>query len=181
MPDHAYEPHRDGQAVNPDTQHEARDVNVRVIVWFGVGLIAFGVVAHLLALAVFDWLYDEAKRQDKPLSALAKQERPSFSPESLKRLRGRAHDLQHYPLLQENEVHDLNELRAEEDAQLNRYGWVNREEKTAHVPINVALKQMADPTFAAKHGIRVRPREETERLRGLEAPLPAVTQRGGGQ
>src|SRR4051794_1954301 len=101
MPDHTA-PHPDGQAVNPDTTHERSDANVRAIVWSGVGLIAFGVVAHLLALLAFDWLDGVAKREDQPLPPLAKKERPTFNPEELKRLRGQSFDLQKFPLLQEN-------------------------------------------------------------------------------
>jgi hypothetical protein len=85
------------------------------------------------------------------------------------------------PVLQVSEEGDLDALRAEEDARLNHYGWVNRKDETVHVPIDVALRQMADPKFAAKHGLRARPEAETERLKRLEAPVPAATARGGGK
>ncbi len=173
MPDHTNGfAHRNGQAVNPNTQHESSDANVRAIVWFGVGLIAFGVVAHLLALAMLDWCADVQKQQDKPLPPLAKKERLVL-PRDLNRIPG--------PVLQQSEERDLDALRKEEVTRLKQYGWVNRQDRTVHVPIDEAIAQMAEPKFAAKHGISVRPAAESERLRKLEAPRPAVTAKGGGK
>src|SRR4051812_23431654 len=135
MPEHAADGQRNGQAVNPDTTHEDSDANVRAVIWFGVGLVAFGVLAHVVAFGVFGLLDSLAKREDRPLSKLEQQVRGG-DPRDVRRMP--------QPRPQDNEKRDMDELRAAEDARLNNYGWVDREAGKARVPIDVALARMAD-------------------------------------
>jgi hypothetical protein len=153
-------------AVNPDVNHETADVHVRGIIWFGVGLAVFIGVAHLALWGMFEWLRALEQRSDRPLPDLARRERPVF-PRDLDRIPG--------PRLQVSEQGDMKRLREEENAALNS-------KADGKVPIDAALKQMSDPDFAARHGIRVRPEAERERMRELEQawqPAPAPQGKGG--
>jgi hypothetical protein len=47
------------------------------------------------------------------------------------------------PLLQTDPQDDLRRFRAEEEARLNGYGWVDRAHDIAHVPIGEAMKRVA--------------------------------------
>src|SRR5689334_6475388 len=44
------------------------------------------------------------------------------------------------PRLQVDPVTDLNALRATEHQQLDSYGWINRESRVAHIPIDRAME-----------------------------------------
>lgn len=150
----------DQPLVHPDVQHETSDVQVRGIIWFGVGLAVFLAVVHMLMAGMFVWFDGLQRQQSKQLPPLAKRERAVF-PKDLNRIPG--------PRLQESEVGDMQRLRQEEEAKLNR--------KTAGlVPIDEALKQMADPRFAAKYGIRARPAAETARMQKLEQAWKRATE-----
>ena len=86
---------------NPEVRHETRDINVRPIIWFGVGLLVVALVLHLLlAGLLFNWAEDRA-RSEPARSPLAKQ-RIQF-PDELGKIPG--------PRLQAREFDDLNELR----------------------------------------------------------------------
>src|SRR5689334_1100759 len=56
---------------NPEVAHEESDVNVRAIFGFGLGLLAVGVLVHLLLWLLFNYYSREAARvpRDFPLSA----------------------------------------------------------------------------------------------------------------
>jgi hypothetical protein len=153
-------------AVNPDVSHEPSDVNVRAILWFGVGLAAFLVLASVALWGMFEWLNALERERDRPLPDLARRERAVF-PKDLDRIPG--------PRLQVSEEGDLKRLRAEEDAALNS-------KEKGKVPIDEALKRMSAPAFAEKHGIRVRPEVEREKMRQLEQAWrtpPAQKDKGG--
>jgi len=46
-------------------------------------------------------------------------------------------------------------LRRAEDRRLSNYGWVDRKTGVVHIPIEEAMRQLADPDVAKVHGIRV--------------------------
>ena len=47
------------------------------------------------------------------------------------------------PRLQIDEAADLAKLRAREEAALTRYGWVDRAQGIAHIPIDEAMRRVA--------------------------------------
>jgi hypothetical protein len=46
-------------------------------------------------------------------------------------------------------------LRREEDRRLKSYGWVDKQVGVVHIPIDEAMRLLADPKNAEAHGIRV--------------------------
>ena len=115
--------------------HEERDVTFRPIVWGALGMAATTVLVFLLVRWLFVYYVGrEAQRgpAPNPLSSTVGRQLP---PE---------------PRLQVKPVEDLRQLRAAEDAQLNTYGWVDRNAGTVRIPIARALQLLAERGLPAR-------------------------------
>jgi hypothetical protein len=67
---------------NPDVSHEHSDVNIRSIVVFAVGLVAVGLITHVLMLVMYKALdAREAKRKDSARPPMALTEKERIPPE----------------------------------------------------------------------------------------------------
>lgn len=106
--------------------HETRDINVRVVTWFAIGLVVSAVVIHLAIAGLF---------------ALFAKQHPSPDPPSRIVLEPRV--LAPEPRLQANPVPEMERFRASEEAKLNRYGWVDKERGIARIPIARAMDLIA--------------------------------------
>jgi len=108
-----------------ERKHETRDVNLRWMVISGVILVVLLVAAFVMMRWTFD-LFEarEAGRQSEPATLVA-DPGPSRPPE---------------PRLQANPRLELQEMRAEEIAVLESYGWVDRDKGVARMPIDEAMK-----------------------------------------
>jgi hypothetical protein len=113
---------------NPEVAHEESDVNVKAIFGFGIGLLAVGVIIHILLWVLFNYYSKQAARvpRDFPLSADYQQQAP---PE---------------PRLQTQPQEDLRQMRAREEAVLRGYGWVDKQTGVAHIPIEDAMKLVVE-------------------------------------
>ena len=112
---------------------------------FGIGLVILGLVVQVTAAWLFDAFKESVRREDRPLPTLASQERSQL-PRDLRKIP--------LPVLQQNEVADLERLRREEDRRLNSYGWVDAKAGVVHFPIAEAMRMLEDPKTAEAHGIR---------------------------
>jgi len=104
--------------------HEESDVNVGGIFVFAIGLLVTAVIVHLLVWMMFAYFAGRETRRAVRQFPLASQQ-PSTPPS---------------PRLQVNPREDLRELRAGEDAVLNNYGWVDKDNGIARIPIGEAMK-----------------------------------------
>lgn len=106
-----------------------REIDVKSIVWMGVALVAVALVVHFLIwglLRGFDKMDD---RRDVPLTPIeAASPQPAQYPG---------------PNLQTTPEQDLRVMREEEDRLLGRAGWVNRQQGTVRVPVDVAIDVIA--------------------------------------
>jgi hypothetical protein len=105
--------------------HETTDAHLGGIVLFAVGLFVTVLVVSLLMWMLFVFLTGrEADRSVRqyPLGAGQESREPTG------------------PRLQTNPREDLRRLRAAEDAVLSSYGWVDRNQGIAHIPIGDAMK-----------------------------------------
>ncbi len=103
--------------------HDTRDVNVRGVRLFGAGLGVILVALGLIVWGLYAYLRHvepAAVPSEYPLAA----ERPLQPPE---------------PRLQTNPRADLQALRAEEEALLDTYGWVDRAAGVVRIPIDRAM------------------------------------------
>jgi hypothetical protein len=105
--------------------HEKKDVNIRGAALFGVGLTAVLVIVLGSMVWLFDWFARrEAGRQGEPTTLMM---RPAVQ-------------LPPEPRLQENPAKDLADYRAEEEALLNGYGWVDRKAGQVRIPVRKAME-----------------------------------------
>jgi hypothetical protein len=107
--------------------YEPRDLNLRVVGTF----LAAMIVTVLVVLALMVWVFDVFSLRD------ARMETP---PSPL----ARGRQIPPEPRLQVNGPADLRAMRAQEDAQLDSYGWVDRKAETVHIPIAQAMKLLAE-------------------------------------
>ncbi len=158
---------------NPEVAHEYTDVNVSGIVKFAVGLIAFAVVAHLILAWLFGVLARKTDRDQPPLPPVARQERERERQRVKAQLQKAAKNpgseavpqparvyeqLQTIPTprLQVSDQADLGALLKKDEGVLNALGWVDEKAGIARIPIDDAIRLVADPQKAAALGIRVR-------------------------
>jgi hypothetical protein len=123
---------------NPEVVHEESDVNVPAIVGFGAGLLAVGIVIQLLMWLLFNFYTKQAAQVPRafPLSVEYQQQPP---PE---------------PRLQEHPEEDMRQLRAQEDAILQGYGWVDKGSGVARIPIEEAMKIVVQRGLPAREATR---------------------------
>ncbi|HET9480825.1 MAG TPA: hypothetical protein VFP98_03645 [Candidatus Polarisedimenticolia bacterium] len=115
--------------------HETRDVDVRRLVWLTVVLILLIVVSLAVTLLVYNGLAArESAARPRP-STLTVRPYGALPPE---------------PRLQQNPLADLRDLRAEEDAMLQNYGWVDRERNVVRLPIEKAMEIVVDSGLPAR-------------------------------
>lgn len=121
--------HDPPSAPQPGGGYETRDVNPLYVGLFGVGLIVMlGLV--LLGLGwMFRRLETAARRADLPQSAVAARHTPPA------------------PRLQVQPEADLVQFRQAEQRVLSSYGWLNRQEKSVHLPIDRAIDLLAERGF----------------------------------
>jgi hypothetical protein len=122
-------------ADNPDVHHETTDVNIRGILAFGVGLFIAAVLIHFLVWLLFGYFAGREAQQKTPEFPLAASQETRLPPE---------------PRLQINPREDLRDLRAQEDAVLSSYGWVNRDGGVVRIPIADAMKLTVERGLPAR-------------------------------
>ena len=101
--------------VNAETDYEREDMRLMVIGVLALIILALLVLAPLILRGAYPQALADADR--KPAVLL-----PA-------------------PQLQTAPADDLRALRAEEEARLNSYGWVDRAKGIVHVPIGQAMKE----------------------------------------
>jgi hypothetical protein len=136
----------DPMTVHATVRHQPDDVAVGRILIFAGALLLLAVVGHLVPLLLYGYFVKAEDAKQAPLPPLAAKERLKL-PRDLDKLPA--------PVLRANDTIHLEELRRKEDARLQGYGWVDPKAGVVHVPIEEAMKKLADPAMATKHGIRI--------------------------
>src|SRR5215831_1692976 len=107
----------------------SRDVNVRGVLLFGLWLLVGSIAAMAAMFGLFRLLERRQERTDKllpPQVAVSLQRTP---PE---------------PRLEPDPLALRRELRAEEDARLTSYGWVDRSSGVVRIPIARAMELLLE-------------------------------------
>ena len=118
--------------------YEKEDADTRLVIRAGIGLGLATLVATALVLFLFRWLAEREMRGDAPPPPMARMDPGRLPPA---------------PRLQTLPAQDLGAVRAEEERTLTTYGWVDEAKGTVRIPIEEAMRRLAE--------------------RG-EAPLPAM-------
>jgi hypothetical protein len=120
------EPRRPPSPESQRAGYELTDVNPFALGVFALGL-AITIAVSVALMAALFWQFEAiAKRDDPVISPLAgKVETPK-------------------PHLETSHGVDLVEYRREENARLRSYGWIDRREKIARIPIDRAIQLLAE-------------------------------------
>jgi hypothetical protein len=128
-------------------RHEVRDVSVRPIALFGVGLMVLVLISIALMRGLFTFLEKREEALDsKPAGVMA--ERPKEPPQ---------------PRLQTNPVPALEQILANENALLAKYEWINEKTGSVRIPVRRAMELLAE------RGLPARAATETQK-RGTGEP-----------
>ena len=117
---------------NPEVGHEKRDVNLRIVVGFGLALTIAAIVIHLFVWVLFDVFgrfEAQSALREFPLAQTSEVRLPPS------------------PRLQDKPREDLKALRRHEDELLNSYTWLNQQTGAVRVPINEAMKRVVQQGF----------------------------------
>jgi hypothetical protein len=134
-------PDPNSPSTHPEVRYEKSDARVGVIIAFGILLTVLGLIVQASAGWLFDCLKEREQQKHQPLPSLAAKERARL-PRDLDKIP--------QPRLQESEPVDLAKLRQAEDSLLNSYGWVDREKGIVHIPIDEAMRQLAESNKESK-------------------------------
>jgi hypothetical protein len=129
-------PHDGENDVNPGVSHETRDINVFQVSAFGIGLLLSCIVTVFAMWVMFRFLYhrEDEKNASNPAAAMMSQ-RPALPPE---------------PRLQAEPKIELKDLRADEDAILSSYGWIDPDKGIVRIPIDQAIDIVAQKGLPSK-------------------------------
>lgn len=115
--------------------YEDRDLGSRGIIVFMVVLVVATTVLCLGVYAYFHFFVLAEQRAGKvPQSQPTQATAPNFEPPTKRFPK---------PALQTDDVLDMNKLRIENEAVLHSYGWVDQNAGVAHIPIDDAIKAVA--------------------------------------
>jgi hypothetical protein len=114
---------------NPGVASEERDINARAVTRFGIALAAIVMVACFMLWFVFDQFATRETAKSSRPSSLIQQEGATQPPA---------------PRLQANPPAELQQVREDEDAVLNTYGWVDPQHGVVRIPISRAMDLAAE-------------------------------------
>ncbi|HEX8091961.1 MAG TPA: hypothetical protein VF762_24135 [Blastocatellia bacterium] len=124
---------------NPDVRHEVSDVRIKPIIYFAAGLVVAAIVIHFAMAGlfkVFEARENKIEGKQSPLAA----ERQRIPPEPRLYLAPRTVDQRRPDVVTESPMQEYKKLRAEEDARLNDYNWVDQNAGVVTIPINEAKR-----------------------------------------
>ena len=117
----------------PNGGYEKSDADARSLTKFGLGLAVISALVLLLMFAMFKFLGQQQRASQPAKHPLS--EASQMPPE---------------PRLQVAPEIDLEKFRANEDHQMNSYGWVMKDAGVVHIPVDSAL------ALVAKRGLPAR-------------------------
>ena len=129
---------RKPQAGNGERRYETRDVSLHGMVYSAIALAALVILGLLASWFVF--------RYEVRVQKLG----PPASPFDTTRT------LPPAPRLQVKPAEDLKVYRAEEDVQLNTYGWIDKGVGIVHIPIARAMELSLQRGFPVHKGVEER-------------------------
>lgn len=126
--------------------HETRDISVRVVTWFAIGLVVSAFIIYFGAAG----LYKLFARQHP-------------SPQAASRIEFRAKMIAPPPQLRVDEARDFEKFRAAEEAKLSSYGWIDKNAGIVRIPIARAMD------LTVQRGLPVRSGPNDKRTSGKTA------------
>jgi hypothetical protein len=120
-----------------DLGFERQDLGSRPIFGFIISLLVFGVLTYYVLWGMFHFLDAYNRKHQGPVSPMMKVEQDTriASPETIQQFPE--------PRLEDDERTELNGFRLHEEQQLNSYGWVDQNAGVVHIPVEKAMKIIA--------------------------------------
>jgi len=121
---------------NRDVRYEKEDINERSTFWFGVWILVLMVGVSFLLKPLYNLLVARGVETQAPAAYVAESDPAALEPPG--------------PRLQATPELELAEVRAQEDAILSSYAWVEKDRGVARIPIDEAMRIVAErglPTF----------------------------------
>ena len=129
-------PHH-GDSHEAPVSHETSDVAIRPILGFLGVLTIVAVFINFAVWLLFNYFYVRSQRPVIADYPLATQQENRLPPE---------------PRLQTQPREDLRELRAQEDAILTTFGWVDRNAGIVRIPVDQAMKMVVERGLPSRPG-----------------------------
>lgn len=152
-------PRRPGEVHTPDAVQYDRDLSVRGVVWTAVILAASGLLIVVLMWWFFVGLGRLERRKDPPAPALREVRARHLPPE---------------PRLQSSPDDDMLALRETERRLIQRPEWIDPQQGTLRIPINIAIDVLA------RRGLPVAPPPVPTAPAAPTAPNTAAARPPGG-
>jgi hypothetical protein len=156
--------HAHGAPVEPHDEGMDREIHVKTFVWFGVGLVGLTLLSLLAMWLMFRGFTRQAERRDPAPSPIQAANQRRLPPA---------------PNLQTTPEKDLATVRAEEEARLGSYGWVDESQGIAHIPIARAMAILAERGATATTEVTPAPGTPTTPSPAPETTAPAAAPPGG--
>ena len=123
---------------NHDVRYEKEDINERSTFWFGFWILVLMVSVAFLLKPLYNLLVTRGVENQAPAAYVAEPDPGALEPPG--------------PRLQVTPELELAAFRAQEDAILGSYAWVEKDRDVARIPIDEAMRIVAErglPTFPA--------------------------------
>jgi hypothetical protein len=127
---------------NHDVRYEKEDINERSTFWFGFWILVVMVGVSFLLKPLYDFLVTRGMETQEPAAYVAGADPKALEPPA--------------PRLQSTPELDLAAFRAQEDAILGSYAWVEKDRGVVRIPIEEAMR------IVAEHGLPTFPAPETD-------------------
>ncbi len=133
----------DHDGKQPDGAYETRDVKVRPLVVFTVGLAVAITAAYLIILGIFR-LFDARETARDATADPSAVQRAALPVEQA---------LPPAPRIQADPSGEYEVLRRREDELLSTYGWVDREAGVVRIPVELAMKFVVEQGLPARQPV----------------------------
>jgi hypothetical protein len=130
-----------------EAQHETSDVNIKLIVGSGVFLVVCGIIVHLVLFGFYKILDREFEKMNPPANPMIQTEVPTggstmkseTAEETSKRLNRTFGGNALNPMLQVDDVRDMDLMRNSQNAQIDEYHWLNKDTGSVTIPVERAM------------------------------------------
>jgi hypothetical protein len=140
-------------------QYEKTDVDIASVTKLGLAILAITVVTALAIVPIIAVLKGRAEKHDPPAPEIAGFGPDRQAPE---------------PRLQERPFDDWRTMHRQQDELLSSYGWVDEGKGVARIPIDEAMKRLAEKGLPARPAPAATPPPPV-----VAAPAPAAAAPAG--
>lgn len=135
-----------------EAQHETSDVNIKVIVGSGVFLVVCGILIHVLLFGFYKILDSQMEKLNATPNPMMQSEvapggktmTAETSEETAKRLNRTFGGNALNPMLQVDDVRDMDIMRKSQNAQIDEYHWLNKDTGSVTIPVERAIDLLAE-------------------------------------